>query len=250
MARTFVVPEDLGTPPGGISLRGATNFQTPSGWDTVYTPIFKHDRTACSPMLIVRVETDWFPHETEFRYVLQPGEGIPGSHQMPIGQVVFVPREEVTFRDCTTEEVAEIMKAKEEFFRKKPRTKSPPRTGCSTVLTIYVRAATRNNNDCRSFGDAHLNCLNLGVRPRNTRFHTRKYPMQIRVFSGIITGMPLDPFKNLILTPDLLRLVGEIDEFKGAWKALGTWRRTGWRHCAGSRQWSPSAHRRESRARD
>jgi len=34
--------------------------------------------------------------------------------------------------------------------------------------------------------------------------------------------MPLDPFKNLILTPDLLRLVGEIDEFKGAWKALGT----------------------------
>jgi hypothetical protein len=34
--------------------------------------------------------------------------------------------------------------------------------------------------------------------------------------------MPLDPFKNLILTPDVLRLVGEIDEFKGAWKALGS----------------------------
>ena len=33
--------------------------------------------------------------------------------------------------------------------------------------------------------------------------------------------MPLDPFKNLILTSDLLRLVGEVDEFKGAWKALG-----------------------------
>ena len=33
--------------------------------------------------------------------------------------------------------------------------------------------------------------------------------------------MPLDPFKNLVLTPDLLRLVGEIDEFKGAWMALG-----------------------------
>jgi Fic family protein len=31
----------------------------------------------------------------------------------------------------------------------------------------------------------------------------------------------LNPFKNLILTPDLLRLVGEIDEFKGAWRALG-----------------------------
>jgi Fic family protein len=34
--------------------------------------------------------------------------------------------------------------------------------------------------------------------------------------------MPLHPFKNLVLTPDLLRLVGEIDEFKGSWKALGT----------------------------
>ena len=34
--------------------------------------------------------------------------------------------------------------------------------------------------------------------------------------------MALDPFKNLVLTSDLLRLVGEIDEFKGAWKAFGT----------------------------
>jgi Fic family protein len=33
--------------------------------------------------------------------------------------------------------------------------------------------------------------------------------------------MRLEPFKNLTLTPDLLRLVGEIDEFKGAWGALG-----------------------------
>jgi Fic family protein len=33
--------------------------------------------------------------------------------------------------------------------------------------------------------------------------------------------MPLNPFKNVALTSDLLRLVGEIDEFKGAWMALG-----------------------------
>src|SRR5688572_32917988 len=30
-----------------------------------------------------------------------------------------------------------------------------------------------------------------------------------------------DPFKYTTFTADLLRLVGEIDEFKGAWKALG-----------------------------
>src|SRR5262245_42304301 len=33
--------------------------------------------------------------------------------------------------------------------------------------------------------------------------------------------MPFDPFKNLSLTTELLRIVGEIDEFKGSWKALG-----------------------------
>ncbi len=34
--------------------------------------------------------------------------------------------------------------------------------------------------------------------------------------------MTLIPFKNLTLTPGILRLVGEIDEFKGAWRALGS----------------------------
>ena len=37
----------------------------------------------------------------------------------------------------------------------------------------------------------------------------------------MIVGVMLDPFNNLVLTPDLLRLVGEIDEFKGTWTALG-----------------------------
>ena len=96
--RAFLVPEDLGTPAGGISLRGATNFRTPPGWDTVYTPIFNMIERPVAPALVVRVETDWFAHESEFRYVLQPGEGFPGAHTMPIGQVFFVPREEITLR--------------------------------------------------------------------------------------------------------------------------------------------------------
>jgi len=123
MARVFIVPEDLGTPPGAISLRGATNFQTPAGWDTVYTPIFNMIERPVAPMLVVRVETDWYPHETEFRYVLQPGEGIPGAHQIPIGQVFFVPREEMTLRDCSDEELAAIRQAKAEFFREKAASK-------------------------------------------------------------------------------------------------------------------------------
>ena len=119
MARVFIVPEDTGTPAGGIALRGATNFQTPPGWDTVYTPVFNNIERPVAPMLVVRVQTDWFAHETEFRYVLQPGEGLYGSHTLPIGQVFFVPREEVTLRECTHEELEALQKAKEDFHREK-----------------------------------------------------------------------------------------------------------------------------------
>ncbi|HEX5000743.1 MAG TPA: hypothetical protein VFY29_21140 [Terriglobia bacterium] len=121
--RGFIVPEDMGTPAGGISLRGSVNFQTPEGWDTVYTPIFNMIERPIAPMLIVRVETDWFPHETEFRYVLQPGEGIAGSHSIPIGQVFFVPREEITMRDCTTGELEKIVEAKKHFAEHKAASK-------------------------------------------------------------------------------------------------------------------------------
>ena len=93
VARVFLVAEDMGTPPGAIALRGATNFQTPSGWDTVYTPIFNMIERPVAPMLVVRVETDWYAHESVFRYVLQAGEGITVEPSIPIGQVFFVPRE-------------------------------------------------------------------------------------------------------------------------------------------------------------
>jgi len=79
LARSFFVPEDLGTPPGALSLRGSWNFQTPAGWDTLYTPVFNMIERPVAPMLVIRVETDWYAHETEFRYVLQPGGSIAGA---------------------------------------------------------------------------------------------------------------------------------------------------------------------------
>ena len=122
VARVFLVPEDMGTPPGAIALRGATNFQTPAGWDTVYTPIFNMIERPVAPMLVVRVETDWYAHETEFRYVLQAGEGITLEPSMPIGQVFFVPREPITLRACTSEELKAIDESREEFHRQKAAT--------------------------------------------------------------------------------------------------------------------------------
>ena len=127
LARAFFVPEDLGTPPGAVTLRGGTSFRTPPGWDSVYTPIFNNIERPQAPMLVVRVETDWYPHESEFRYVLQPGETISGSRDLPIGQVMFVPREEVTFRDATDEDLEQRRVAREEFMREKAanRVKTP-----------------------------------------------------------------------------------------------------------------------------
>jgi hypothetical protein len=117
--RVFLVPEDMGTPPGAIALRGATNFQTPTGWDTVYTPIFNMIERPVAPMLVVRVETDWYAHETEFRYVLQAGEGITVDHSIPIGQVFFQSREEITMRSSTDEELKAFEESREEFNRHK-----------------------------------------------------------------------------------------------------------------------------------
>jgi hypothetical protein len=119
LMRKFVVPEDLGTPPGAVTLRGATNFRTPEGWDTVYTPVFNSIERPAPPMLVVRVETDWYMHETEFRYVLQPGEGISCQRTMPIGQVFFVPREEITLSECTAEELEAMRRDDDEFGKAK-----------------------------------------------------------------------------------------------------------------------------------
>ena len=117
--RMFIVPEDLATPAGAISLRGAWNFKTAPGWDTVYTPVFNMIERPVAPMLVVRVETDWYMHESEFRYVLQQGEMYSAAHSLPIGQVVFVPREDVALQDCTETELAEIRQTQEEFSRDK-----------------------------------------------------------------------------------------------------------------------------------
>jgi hypothetical protein len=129
MASAFLVAQDLGTPPGAVTLRGATNFRTPAGWDTVYTSVLNQIDRPIAPMLVVRVETDWYVHESEFRFVLQPGESLSGSHTMPIGQVFFVPREEITLRESTEAERAELHSMRDEFLVQKAATKLTTRYG-------------------------------------------------------------------------------------------------------------------------
>jgi hypothetical protein len=145
MAKAFLVPEDLGTPPGAVSLCGATNFQTPEGWDTVYTPIFNMIERPVAPMLIVRVETDWFAHATEFRYVLQPGEGMSLGHTLPIGQVMFVPREEVTLVAGTETERKAFQESVSAFFRQKAEHKMTTAYGLQ-YSPHYLRESRRQRD--------------------------------------------------------------------------------------------------------
>src|SRR5438105_3900477 len=146
VTRVFLVPEDMGTPPGAIALRGATNFQTPSGWDTVYTPIFNMIERPVAPMLVVRVETDWYAHESEFRYVLQAGEGITLEPSMPIGQVFFVPREPITMRACTSEELKAIDQSREAFHRQKTATVQKTSYGL-TYSPHYLRESRAQRSE-------------------------------------------------------------------------------------------------------
>ncbi|HTM02167.1 MAG TPA: hypothetical protein VL173_01580 [Vicinamibacterales bacterium] len=146
--RVFLVPEDMGTPAGALALRGAYNFKTVAGWDTIYTPIFNMIERPIAPMLIVRVETDWHVHDTEFRYVMQPGEGISVSQSIPIGQVLFVPREEITFRDSTEREVEALRQAQQEFRKQKAEAAQKTPYGL-TVSPHYLREsrARRDSKD-------------------------------------------------------------------------------------------------------
>jgi hypothetical protein len=119
IAQSVVSHGDLNTPAGAVTLRGSWNFQTDEGWDTVYTPIFNAVERPVVPMFVVRVETDWHAHESEFRYILQPGEGMSIAHNMPIGQALFVPREPITVRDCSEDEVTAIRQSQQAFANDK-----------------------------------------------------------------------------------------------------------------------------------
>jgi hypothetical protein len=114
-----ILPQHLGQPAGGVGLRGSVDFRTPKGWDTVYSGVINEISPPTLSCLTVRVETDWYSHGTEFRYVLQPGDMLHVTPTQPIGQVFFIPRDEPTMRDATREELAEFTRQQHAFDQEK-----------------------------------------------------------------------------------------------------------------------------------
>ena len=119
LCTAVIVPEHFGQPAGAVGLRGSVDFRTPKGWDTVYGAVINELGPPVLSCLSVRVETDWFAHGTEFRYVLQPGEVFQVTPSQPIGQVFFVPREEITLRDGSKEELTEFCRERDAFDQEK-----------------------------------------------------------------------------------------------------------------------------------
>ena len=141
LRRAVVNADTLGTPLGGVGLRGATNFVTPPKWDTIYTGVFNLTEPPALPVLTVRVETDWFTHDSEFRYILQPGDSVGATATSPIGQVLFVPREELAVRDATPEEVAGFLATREQFNVDK--SKDQRVTGYGALYSLLYRKRRR-----------------------------------------------------------------------------------------------------------
>jgi hypothetical protein len=119
LCTAVILPQHFGQPAGGVGIRGSVDFRTPKGWDTVYGAVINEIGPPSFSCLAVRVETDWYAHGTEFRYVLQPGEIFPVTANQPIGQVFFVPREEITLREGSKEELAEFSRAGDAFLQEK-----------------------------------------------------------------------------------------------------------------------------------
>lgn len=107
---------NVNAPAGGIGIRGAFDFVTEDGWDTVYTGVVNETARPQIPILTARVETDWYPQSTEFRYAMQPGDILVVSGGAPIGQVLFLPRETVTLAPASEADVQAFVTRQEEYW--------------------------------------------------------------------------------------------------------------------------------------
>ena len=107
---------NVNAPAGGIGIRGAFDFVTPEGWDTVYLGVVNEPARPQIPVLTARIETDWYPQNTEFRYAMQPGDVLVASGGAPIGQVLFLPREAVSLAPASEEDVRAFVARQEQFW--------------------------------------------------------------------------------------------------------------------------------------
>lgn len=128
---------NLNAPPGAVGLRGAHDFVTADGWDTVYFGVLNEIQPPTVPVLTARIETDWYSQPTEFRYVLAVGQTLSVAGSTPIGQVMFVPREAVELADGGPADAEAFAERQREYWT--DRAANEQVTNFGTVYSRHYR---------------------------------------------------------------------------------------------------------------
>ncbi len=130
----------LWVPPGAVALRGAFDFRTPPGWDTVFTGVVNQAQPPPLSSLTGRVETDWYAFDSEFRYVLQVGDVLSGSGRIPVGQAFAVPRVDTRLREAGQAEADAFRAAQRDFNARKAAVRTSNALGLE-YDTLYREAS-------------------------------------------------------------------------------------------------------------
>ncbi|HJM88840.1 MAG TPA: hypothetical protein QF624_04330 [Dehalococcoidia bacterium] len=86
-----------------IGFLGSYNFLTPEGWSTICMPSVNNPPVI--PVMSCMIETDWYPQNTEFRSLLKRGETLHIRPDVPLGQVMFLPREAVELVEAEASDI-------------------------------------------------------------------------------------------------------------------------------------------------
>jgi len=136
---------DVNSPTGSFGLRGAYRFLTPPGVDTVFTAVFNELPRPIVPALTTRVSTDLAVEDTVFWFALRPGAVLSAVDGGPIGQVFFVPREEVWLVDASPAEEQRFAEVQREYWAE--RATKEKTTNYGATFTYHYRDHQRARRD-------------------------------------------------------------------------------------------------------
>jgi hypothetical protein len=142
LAQLDALTVNLNGPPGAVGIRGAFDFVTPEGWDTVYLGVLNELQPPHVPVLAARIETDWYPQPTEFRYALGTGQTVSVAGSAPIGQVFFVPRESADLKEGSAQDAAQFEEREREYWTERAAKERP--TNFGTIHSYHYRDVQRD----------------------------------------------------------------------------------------------------------
>jgi len=145
IAQLEALTTNLNGPPGAVGLRGAYDFATPEGWDTFYMGVTNELAPPHVPVMTARIETDWYSQATEFRHVLAVGQTLSVAGTSPIGQVIFIPRDDVMLIDSTEVDATRFTESQQQYWHE--RAGKEKATNFGTLYTYHYRDLQKEHRE-------------------------------------------------------------------------------------------------------